>query len=86
MKYSLHFLYARELQALLGYTEWRKFLGVIEKAKEACSNSGYVIADHFVEAAKMVQLGSGAEREIELSTFCVQLKVISSESKLTKIS
>jgi len=62
---GVEFWYARELQALLGYTEWRKFLGVIEKAKEACKNSGYVIADHFVEAAKMVQLGSGAERELD---------------------
>src|SRR3989338_6266761 len=62
---GVEFWYARELQALLGYTEWRKFLCVIEKAKEACTNSGYAIPHHFVEAAKMVQLGSGAERELD---------------------
>ena len=62
---GVEFWYARELQALLGYTEWRKFLGVIEKAKEACTNSGYAIPHHFVEAARMVPLGSGAEREVD---------------------
>ena len=64
-KNGVEFWYARELQALLGYTEWRKFLGVIEKAKEACTNSGYAIPHHFVEAARMVPLGSGAEREVD---------------------
>src|SRR3989339_474805 len=62
---GVEFWYARELQTLLGYTEWRKFLGVIEKAKEACTKSGYAIPDHFVGAAKMVSLGSGAEREVD---------------------
>lgn len=62
---GLEFWYARELQVLLGYTEWRKFEGVIEKAKEACKNSGYQVVDHFVEAAKMVKIGSDAERKIE---------------------
>jgi DNA-damage-inducible protein D len=45
--------------------EWRKFQGVIEKAKESCNNSGNNITDHFVGADKMVKIGSGAEREIE---------------------
>src|SRR3989344_7162223 len=62
---GVEFWLARDLQALLGYVEWRKFQGVIEKAMESCKNSGYNLADHFVEAAKKVGLGSGAEREIE---------------------
>ncbi len=62
---EVEFWYARELQILLGYVEWRKFLGVIEKAKEACTNSGNEIKDHFVEAAKKVKIGSDAEREID---------------------
>ena len=37
---------------------------VIEKAKEACENSGARIADHFVHLDKMVEIGSGSEREI----------------------
>ncbi len=64
-KDGIEFWFARDLQNLLGYTEWRKFQNVIEKAKEACKNSGYNIKDHFVDAAKMVKIGSEAEREIE---------------------
>jgi len=62
---NVEFWLARDLQILLGYVEWRKFQGVIEKAKESCANSGYATSDHFVNAAKKVQLGSEAEREIE---------------------
>ena len=61
---GIEFWFARDLQALLGYVEWRKFQGVIEKAKESCTNSGNNISNHFVDAAKMVTIGSGAEREI----------------------
>ncbi len=63
--YGVEFWFARELQVLLGYTEWRKFQGVIEKAKESCKNSGYDMKDHFVDAAKKVKIGSEAEREID---------------------
>jgi DNA-damage-inducible protein D len=56
---------ARELQALLGYTDWRNFLGVIDKAKTACANSGHGAEDHFVDANRMVDIGSGTQREIE---------------------
>ena len=61
---GVEFWFARDLQKLLGYIEWRKFLGVIEKAKEACKKSGNDVQDHFVEAAKMVKIGSEAERNI----------------------
>lgn len=50
---------------ILGYSEWRKFFGVIEKAKEACTASDYVVTDHFVGADKMIVLAKGAQREIE---------------------
>lgn len=56
---------ARDLQEILGYADWRNFLKAIDKAKDACNNSGEAIHNHFVEANKMVQLGSGAERAIE---------------------
>ena len=56
---------ARELQEILGYSEWRNFLKVADKAKTACENAGLVVSDHFVEVNKMVRLGSGAEREID---------------------
>ena len=56
---------ARDMCSLLGYTEWRNFVKVIEKAKNACSNVGHNITDHFVDFNKMVVLGSGAERQID---------------------
>lgn len=62
---GVEFWFARDLQKLLGYDDWRNFLKVIEKAKESCETSGNTVPDHFVDANKMVSLGSGAEREIE---------------------
>lgn len=62
---GIEFWFARDLKELLGYVEWRKFLGVINKAKEACKNSNQEVVNHFVGAAKKVKIGSEAEREIE---------------------
>jgi len=53
---------ARDLSKVLEYLEYRNFKPVIEKAKEACKNSGQNIADHFVVFHEMVKIGSGAER------------------------
>jgi DNA-damage-inducible protein D len=59
------FWLARDLQNLLGYSKWENFAKVIEKARTACKNAGYEVADHFLDIRKKVLLGSGAEREIE---------------------
>lgn len=56
---------ARELSTLLGYTQWRNFTKVIDKAKEACASAGQSLYDHFAGVSKMVNLGSGAEREVD---------------------
>jgi len=56
---------ARDLQMLLGYSQWRNFAAVIDRAITACENSGYDPKDHFAHISKMVDLGSGAKREIE---------------------
>ncbi len=56
---------ARKLQSIFDYAEWRNFLKVIDKAREACKNSGADISNHFVDINKMVDLGSGSQREIE---------------------
>ncbi len=64
-KGDVEFWSARDLMKVLGYSEWRKFLGVIEKAKEACTISGQLVGDHFVGAANMIQTGKGAQREVE---------------------
>lgn len=55
---------AREMSVLLGYVKWEKFNNVIEKAKEACLNAGENPENHFPHVGKMVELGSGAQREI----------------------
>jgi DNA-damage-inducible protein D len=54
---------ARELQILLGYSDWRNFINAVEKAKESCKTIGEAVLDHFVDVNKMVKIGSGAERK-----------------------
>lgn len=56
---------ARDLSKVLDYSEYRHFKPVLERAKEACSNSGYQTADHFEDMLEMVPIGSGAKREID---------------------
>ncbi|RXK80046.1 DNA damage-inducible protein D [Chlorobaculum sp. 24CR] len=62
---GVEFWLARDLQQLLGYGEWRNFNTVVSKAKISCEVSGYAVSDHFVDVNKMVNLGSGSQREIE---------------------
>ncbi|MCK9632569.1 MAG: DNA damage-inducible protein D [Methanoregula sp.] len=62
---GVEFWFARDLQILLGYTQWRNLLNVIDKAKESCKNSDHEISDHFADVSKMVVIGSGTERSIE---------------------
>ena len=62
---GIEYWLARDLQHLLGYSEWRNFNQVVYKAKTACEVSGHKISDHFVDVNKMVQIGSGTTREIE---------------------
>ena len=56
---------ARDLQQLLGYSEWRNFTNAIIKAKTACEVSEHKIPDHFVDVNKMVELGTGSKREVQ---------------------
>lgn len=65
-KYKSEFWSSRELAKVLGYKEYRNFLNVIDNAKQACKNSGQVIHNHFVDINKMVKLGSGASRSIDI--------------------
>jgi DNA-damage-inducible protein D len=56
---------ARELQKLLGYSLWQNFSNVINKAKDSCMNVGQSLPDHFIDVNKMVELGSGALRNVD---------------------
>lgn len=56
---------ARDLQKLFGYSLWQNFTNVIAKAKEACTNVGQNILDHFIDVNKMITAGKGAQREVD---------------------
>lgn len=56
---------ARSICSLLGYADWRNFVKAIDKAKESCLNAGEEVLDHFVDANKMVEIGSKTTRTID---------------------
>jgi len=56
---------ARDLGRVLGYVDYRNFKIVINKAEQACFNSGQRIEDHFGDITEMVDIGSDAKREID---------------------
>ena len=70
--------FARELMIVLEYKRWDKFCNVIENAKIACKKSNYIVADHFSQVGKMVNIGSKTSRTImdyELSRYACYLIV-----------
>ena len=83
-EYGEEYWLARELQPVLEYTQWRRFADVIERAKLACRNSGYAPEDHFANVGKMVDIGSGAEREVQdvmLSRYACYLIVMNGDPR-----
>jgi DNA-damage-inducible protein D len=69
---------ARKLAKVLEYSEYRHFQPVIERAREACQGSGYAVSDHFEDILEMVDIGSGAKRElpdVRLSRYACHLIV-----------
>ena len=62
---GVEFWFARDVQHLLGYTEWRNFLKVVEKARESCKTANNPIFDHFVDANKSIPVPKGGEKIIE---------------------
>jgi DNA-damage-inducible protein D len=83
-EYDMEYWTARELQDILAYKRWDKFVNVINKAKEACKNSNNNTKDHFSHVGKMVEIGSNTEREIDefhLSRYACYLIVQNADPK-----
>lgn len=86
---GIEFWFARDLQKLLGYTEWRNFVNVIEKAKIACDLSGNLIEDHFVAANKTINMPKGATKTIDdfmLTRYACYLIAQNGDSRKEKIA
>ena len=62
---GVEFWYARELMTILEYNKWENFEKVINKAKDACENSGIAVIDHFPDVRKTIQMPKGAEKILE---------------------
>jgi len=63
-EYGAEYWSAREIQPLLGYTQWRRFEDAINRALTSCKQSGNINVNHFDGAGKMVDIGSGSSREV----------------------
>ena len=80
---------ARELQTLLGYTQWRNFSKAIEKAKESCQNAGEKASEHFADVSKVIEAGRGAKHEIDdilLTRYACYLIAQNGDSRKEEIS
>lgn len=83
-EYGYEFWYARELQRVLEYTQWRRFADAIERAKLACSNSGYSASEHFADVGKSSPMPHGGVRILEdymLSRYACYLIVMNGDPR-----
>ena len=83
-EFGNEYWYARELQKVLGYRQWRSINDLIEKAKITCQESKYNVDDHFAMHRKMVDIGSNTKRKIfdyKLSRYACYLVVMNGNPK-----
>ena len=82
-EFGNEYWYARELQVVLDYTEWRKFENVINKAIESCKNVGISEVDHFVGADKIVKAGATTKniKDIKLTRYACYLIAQNGDSR-----
>ena len=77
-EYGVEFWSARDMAKILEYSEYRHFVPVIEKSKEACKNSGQNVSDHFEDILEMIEIGKGGKRQsnsVKLSRYACYLIV-----------
>ncbi len=82
-EYGNEYWYARELQKVLEYKDWRNFLKVLNKAKDACKNSGFNIDEQFVEVNRLSKRNNNATANIQdykLSRYICYLIVQNADS------
>lgn len=85
---GIEFWYARELQHVLEYAQWRRFSETIDRAKTACENSGNMVEDHFAEVGKIVEAGVAYKdiRDMMLSRYACYLIVMNGDPRKEIIS
>lgn len=64
-KNGIEYWTSRDMAKVLEYSEYRHFVPVVERAKEACKNSDQVIDDHFEDIIDMIEIGKGGKRPVE---------------------
>lgn len=88
-KQGKEFWSARQLAEILGYPDYRGFMAVMRKARQACSNSGYSIAEHFESGIDQVITEAGKKRKrttIKLSRYACYLIVQNANPEKTKVA
>ena len=88
-EYGNEYWYARELQYILGYNQWRSINDLIKRAKVACKESDNNIHDHFAVDRKMINIAKGATRNVidyKLSRYACYLIVQNANPKYEMVA